>query len=70
MKRGLVSKSYTMIQQELPNKCVRVHSYNANDLQAAAAATAAMLLKSCPTLCDHIDGSPPGSPIPGILQAD
>ena len=26
-------------------------------------------LQSCPTLCDLIDGSPPGSPIPGILQA-
>ena len=26
-------------------------------------------LQSCPTLCDPIDGSPPGSPIPGILQA-
>ena len=25
--------------------------------------------KSCPTLCDSIDGSPPGSPVPGILQA-
>ena len=35
----------------------------------AAAATAAKLLQSCPTLCDHIDGSPPGSPVPGILQA-
>ena len=32
-------------------------------------AAAAKLLQSCPTLCDHIDGSPPGSPIPGILQA-
>jgi len=31
--------------------------------------TAAKLLQSCPTLCDPIDGSPPGSPIPGILQA-
>ena len=30
---------------------------------------AAKLLKSCPTLCDPIDGSPPGSPVPGILQA-
>ena len=29
----------------------------------------AKLLQSCPTLCDPIDGSPPGSPIPGILQA-
>ena len=31
--------------------------------------SAAKLLQSCPTLCDPIDGSPPGSPIPGILQA-
>ena len=30
---------------------------------------AAKSLQSCPTLCDPIDGSPPGSPIPGILQA-
>ena len=34
-----------------------------------AAAAAAKLLQSCPTLCDTIDSSPPGSPIPGILQA-
>ena len=33
------------------------------------AATAAESLQSCPTLCDPIDGSPPGSPVPGILQA-
>ena len=32
-------------------------------------AAAAKSLQSCPTLCDHIDGSPPGSPVPGILQA-
>ena len=36
---------------------------------AAAAAAAAKLLQSCPTLCNPIDGSPPGSAIPGILQA-
>ena len=30
---------------------------------------AAKSLQSCPTLCDPIDGSPPGSPVPGILQA-
>ena len=35
----------------------------------AAAAPAAKSLQSCPTLCNPIDGSPPGSPIPGILQA-
>ena len=34
-------------------------------LQPAAAKS----LQSCPTLCDPIDGSPPGSPVPGILQA-
>ena len=32
------------------------------------AATAAKSLQSCPTLCDPIDSSPPGSPVPGILQ--
>ena len=36
------------------------------DLSTAAAAK---LLQSCPNLCDPRDGSPPGSPIPGILQA-
>ena len=35
----------------------------------AADSAAAKLLQSCPTLCDPIDGSPPGSPVPGILQA-
>ena len=36
---------------------------------AAAAAAAAKSLQLCPTLCDPIDGSPPGSPVPRILQA-
>ena len=36
---------------------------------AAAAAAAAKSLQSCPTLCNPIDSSPPGSPVPGILQA-
>ena len=34
-----------------------------------AAAAAAKSLQSCQTLCNTIDGSPPGSPVPGILQA-
>ena len=37
------------------------------DFTHAAAAAAAKSLQSCPTLCDPIDGSPPGSPLPGIL---
>ena len=35
----------------------------------SAAAAAAKSLQSCPTLCNPIDGSPTGSPVPGILQA-
>ena len=35
----------------------------------AGDAAAAKLLQSCPTLCDPIDGSPPGFPVPGILKA-
>ena len=38
-------------------------------LKTPAAAAAAKSLQSCPTPCDPIDGSPPGSPVPGILQA-
>ena len=34
-----------------------------------AAAAAAKLLPSCPSLCNPIDGSPPGSPVPGVFQA-
>ena len=43
-------------------------SASTSDLITAAAA-AAKPFQSCPTLCDPIDGSPPGSPAPGILQA-
>ena len=38
-------------------------------MYGCAAAAAAKSLQSCPTLCDPIEGSPPGFPIPGILQA-
>ena len=37
--------------------------------QHSTAVAAAKSLQSCPTLCDPTDGSPPGSPVPGILQA-
>ena len=46
----------------LGEKVFQGHSLN-------AAAAAAKSLQSCPILCDPIDGSPPGSPVPGILQA-
>ena len=38
-------------------------------LSSSSSAATAKSLQSCPTLCDPIDGSPPGSPVPGILQA-
>ena len=44
-----------------------IHLSSLNDLQVSPAT--AKSLQSCPTLCDPIDGSPPGSPVPGILQA-
>ena len=40
-----------------------------SDFIPPAAAAVAKSLQACPTLCDPIDGSPPGSPFPGILQA-
>ena len=46
----------------LPEICFKI-------IMTACAAAAAKSLQSCPTLCHPIDGSPPGSPIPGILQA-
>ena len=45
------------------------HPYMTTGKTIALTAAAAKLLQSCPTLCDPIDGSSPGSPIPGILQA-
>ena len=44
-----------------------LHNIEQNSLCYTVAA--AKSLQSCPTLCDPIDGSPPGSPVPGILQA-
>ena len=57
---------------------IKVSHFNLNNdiimsnnqvLQTYHAAVAAKSLQLCPTLCDPIDGSPPGSPVPGILQA-
>ena len=48
---------------------IKIARKNINNLRYADAAAAAKSLQSYPTLCDLIDGSAPGSPIPGILQA-
>ena len=56
-------------QETLLQRTRRVQEEDVNASAAAAAAAAAKSLQSCMTLCDPIDGSPPGSPVPGILQA-
>ena len=43
--------------------------FRLGDMQVIVAAAAAKSLQSCPTLCNPRDGSPPDSPVPGILQA-
>ena len=64
------TQSLTML---CTNKIVRFLKSNFTNSQsflaAAAAAAAGKSLQSCPTLCDPRDGSPRGSPVPGILQA-
>ena len=47
---------------------IYLHNIEIKNVTEATAA-AAKSLQSCPTLSDPIDGSPPGSPVPGILQA-
>ena len=55
---------FSVSPSQLP--CLIIQSTPSFESTAAAAAKS---LQSCPTLCDPIDGSPPGSPVPGILQA-
>ena len=55
------SKKESVVHRNVRNQMLRHRT--------AAAAATAKSIQSCPTLCHPIDGSPPGSPIPGILQA-
>ena len=66
----LVTQFIHALQQMAPlltsslKQCFIKTGYGENHFAAAAQS-----LQSCPTLCNPIDGSPPGSPVPGILQA-
>ena len=73
---GLVSLQSKGLSRVFSNTTVQKHQffgahflYSPTLTSIYAAAAAAKSLQSCPTLCDPIDGSPPGSAIPGILQA-
>ena len=59
-----ISKSWTQLSTQAQQKGLRM-----SRTSPTFAAAAAKSLQSCPTLCDPIDGSPPGAPVPGILQA-
>ena len=52
-----------------PHRIIQENRYNSMCCKNILAAAAAKWLQLCPTLCDPIDGSPPGYPAPGILQA-
>ena len=67
-------KTLSYLQSTLCLERQRIHRFQKlgyvhlwESIIQAAAATAAKSLQSCPTLCDPIDSSPPGSPVPGIL---
>ena len=52
-----------------PNFFLKEKCSSSDILNNSVADAAAKLFQSCPTLCDPRDGSPPRSPVPGILQA-
>ena len=61
---------YSVEEKKKRNGCKTPEDVSSSvALAAAAAAAAAKSLQSCPTLCDPVDSSPPGFPIPGIRQA-
>ena len=59
----------SLIYSGYTRKCNAYSSKLSEHKSIKAAAAAAKSIQSCPTLCDPIDSSPPGSPVPGILQA-
>ena len=66
---GLQSMGWQRVRHYWGNLVCTTPKPAINLFNNAAAAAAAKSLQSCPTLCDPIDGSPPGSCVPGILQA-
>ena len=67
--------SHRIVIKTFPNSiyrkhhCIHMYKVHCTYHISTSAAAAAESPQSCPTLCDPRDGSPPGSPVPGILQA-
>ena len=68
-KAGFFQPSVRLLLIYLPLQLLPLQLFHVTGCPKTPAAAAATSLQSCPTLCDPIDGSPPGSPVPGILQA-
>ena len=65
----VVSSAYLQLLTFLPAILILACASSSPVFLMMYSAAAAKSLQSCSTLCDPVDGSPPGSPIPGILQA-
>ena len=67
---GTITKRRGIDEGKVKMRCFHKPVLNGRySVMGSPAAAAAKSLQSCPTLCDPIDVSPPGSPAPGILQA-
>ena len=64
-----VRKFFKRVRPFLSSPVLKFWTSESCSLHCETAAAATKSLQSCPTLCDPIDGSPPGSPVPEILQA-
>ena len=67
--KSMEKKSSMSLIREMQIKTTMRYHFTPVRMAAIQKSVAAKSLQSCPTLCDPIDGSPPGSPVPGILQA-
>ena len=65
----MISAKEASVSVDTVTDCKEMNRFVYISTKYSNAAAAAKSLQSCPTLCDPRDGSPPGSPIPGILQA-
>ena len=66
---SLLLKTVTLALCKCRTSCLLLQTKSQQGSAFSAAAAAAKSLQLCPTLCDPIDSSPPGSAVPGILQA-